>query len=347
MVYPGSCQHIQQEVAEPTVLKQCSLMYILSRIIKLLVTLLCFLLPKRKWRLAIRRTFGHLYLLDDIHTKFRKSLGYSLNLNTPKTFNEKIQWYKLYYCDEQFIRCADKVRVRDYFASKGVARYQVPLLGVWSHCQEIDWEVLPSRFVFKTNHGANQIWFVEDKERFDKEGFQREVTEALDCPFGEKGAQFHYGHITPCLLAEEYLEDDTGGLLDYKVYCFQGTAHYIQIDFDRFTSHTYAIYGRDWSETGCGNTTQKVPRPKTLDEMLYVAEILSKDFPHVRIDFFLVEERLYLGEMTFTTGNGLDPFSPVKWDEIFGSCWDLSRIAPHFIRKRPCLRLQDYRTIYN
>lgn len=320
-------------------------MPILSRFIKLHVTLLCCFLPKRRWRLALRRTFSHLYLLDDIHSKFRKSLGYPLNLNTPKTFNEKIQWYKLYYHNDQFIRCADKVRVRDYFASKGVSRYQVPLLGVWSHYQQIDWETLPSRFVLKSNHGTNQIWFVEEKNRFDKKRFQHEVTEKLNCPFGEKGAEFHYGHITPCILAEEYLADSTGGLPDYKVYCFHGKAHFIQVDFDRFTNHTYAIYHRDWSETGCGNTAQRVSRPKALDEMLFVAEVLSKDFPHVRIDFFLVEERLYLGEMTFATGSGFDPFYPVQWDEIFGSCWDLSRIAPQFIRKRPCLRLHDYRTI--
>ncbi|WP_419177054.1 ATP-grasp fold amidoligase family protein [Desulfosediminicola sp.] len=313
-----------------------------SQLAKVLTAILCIPLPKKKWRLFVRRFFSRFYLLEEIHRKFERSLGYSLNLQNPRTFNEKIQWYKLYYYNELFSLCSDKVRVRDYFATKSLAQFQVPLLGVWESYDQIDWQTLPAQLVFKTNHAANQIWIIRNKNSFDRKRFRKEVTEALECPFGEKGAQFHYGKIKPRILAEEYLTDDTGQLLDYKVYCFQGKAYFIQVDFDRFSNHTYALYDRNWVDTGCRTTSMNVSRPSVLEEVLSIAKILSADFPHVRVDFFIVGDKIYLGEMTFTTGSGFDSFTPEKWDLIMGECWDLDKITPDSIRQKPCLCLFDY-----
>lgn len=309
---------------------------------RIFVTFLCCFVAKKRWRLALRRLILQSELLNEIHRKFYTSLGYSLDLTAPQTYNAKIQWYKLFYRNELFVLCADKYRVREYFVQKKLSQYQVQLYGVWDSYNEIDWDLLPNQCVIKTNHAAGQVWIIRDKQSFNKRKFKKSVTEAIECKFGEKDAQFHYSQIEPKIIAEEYLEDDAGSLNDYKIYCFHGKAHYIQVDFDRFSSHSYAIYDRNWNDTGCRDGKKTVERPKKLNRMLEIAETLSEDFPHVRIDLFYVNNRIYLGEMTFTTGSGFDSFTPDKWDKIFGDCWDISRIAPSFIRTKPCLRSCDY-----
>lgn len=114
------------------------------------------------------------------------------------------------------------------------------------------------------------------------------------------------------------------------------------MNFDRFSNHTYALYDRNWTSTGCRNTSKTAGRPSVLEKILSIAEILSADFPHVRVDFFIVGDKIYLSEMTFTTGSGFDSFTPEKWDSIMGACWHLDKITPDSSRQKPCLCLFDY-----
>lgn len=313
-----------------------------KHLLRIVTFLLCATLPIKRWRRGLRWYYAKKNILDEVHRKFNRSLGYKLNLENPKTFNEKIQWFKLYYRNRKMTMCADKYSVRRYYKEKNLESHVVGLLGVWDNVEEINWESLPKQFVLKANHTAGDVWIIKDKDMIDTQQLKRELSIALKKRFGERGAEFHYLFIPPKIIAEQYLEDASGGLLDYKIYCFQGKAHYIQVDFDRSFDHRYAIYDRNWAKTSCSDTAKTVKKPEKLTDMIVIAERLSAEFPHVRIDLYYVDTSIYLGEMTFSTGSGFIPFTPTSWDEVFGNCWDLKAISRKHLRSAPCLSAADY-----
>ena len=261
---------------------------------------------------------------------FFKKTGEILDLDDPKNFNQKIQWLKLYDNTPLKTRLADKYLVREWIKEKIGEEYLIPLLGVWDKFDDIDFDKLPDRFVLKANHGCAYNYIVKDKSKMDKEDARKKFNKWMKRNYAQNGGlELHYKDIPPKIIAEAYVEDSNKELNDYKIMCFNGKAKYIWIDQGRFTKRTENIYNTKWELQpfllSYPNSKEQVPPPENLDKMFELAEILAKDFPLVRVDFYNVDGKIYFGEMTFTSCSGIDKFIPSKYNKIWGDMLKLPR----------------------
>lgn len=284
----------------------------------------------------IKRDYA--YYEDLFTNKYEKELkiwykaktGEELNLQNPKTFNEKIQWLKLYDSTSLKTRLADKYLVREWVKEKIGEQYLISLLGVWDSFDEIDFDKLPERFVLKANHGYNWNYIVKDKAQFDREGAKAKFDEWLNTNFAFKGLEIHYMNIPPKIMAEEYLENDNNDLYDYKVFCFGGKAESIMYLSERKQGLKMAFFDLDWHKLpfvySYPMNEEDIPKPKNLDLLIGLAEKLADGFPHVRVDFYILNDgSLKFGEMTFTTANGTCKWNPPEQNRIYG---DLIKLPP-------------------
>lgn len=254
------------------------------------------------------------------------------DLRNPTTLNEKIQWLKLYYRVPLLKRCADKVAVRDYVAERVGSQYLVPAAGIYASSGDIDFTALPSRFVLKASHGSGWNIICRDRRGFDEEGARALLGRWMQRNFYNVGREWAYDGLEPRILCEEFISGPDGeSPWDYKVFCFHGRAHFVQVDYGRFSSHTRVLYDTDWSRIPCALEYPVVEevsaRPQALREMLKIAEDLAADFPFVRVDLYEVEDKIFFGEMTFYPGKGVERFSPRSCDESLGKWLDLERVA--------------------
>lgn len=251
-----------------------------------------------------------------------KRTGQYLNLDFPKTFNEKIQWLKLYNSTSQKTLLADKYRVRKWIQEKIGESHLIPLLGVWHKFDDIDFTLLPNQFVLKTNHGSGWNILVHDKEKFDIDKAKTKFDDWTAKNFGARqGQELHYWNIPPLIIAEKYI-DEINNLLDYKFLCFNGEVKYIWVDSNRYTDHRRDFFDLKWNHL---NITQAHPwadtlpqKPCNLTKMLEIATTLSQGFAHVRVDLYNVNGKIYFGEMTFTSANGGEKTSSPKFDRELG-----------------------------
>ncbi|MGE9952377.1 ATP-grasp fold amidoligase family protein [Clostridium perfringens] len=260
--------------------------------------------------------------------QYVKNLYYSyfdknLNLENPKTFNEKINWMKLNYKNEKATICADKYEVRKYLEDRGYKWLLNDLIGVYENVDEIDVDKLPNRFVLKATHGSGWNLIVKNKNNIKWNPWKLIMKSWLKQNFYYYGREWVYKNMKPRIICEKYLEDRNGELLDYKVYCFNGEPKFIQVDVDRFGNHTGNYYDINWNDMPFQyddeNSGRIIDKPKNLKEILDISRDLSKEFPHVRVDFYEVNGNLYFGELTFFTASGTAKFNPEKYDEIVGS----------------------------
>ncbi|MDM0995605.1 ATP-grasp fold amidoligase family protein [Clostridium perfringens] len=260
--------------------------------------------------------------------QYVKNLYYSyfdkdLNLENPKTFNEKINWMKLNYKNEKATICADKYEVRKYLEDRGYKWLLNDLIGVYENVDEIDVDKLPNRFVLKATHGSGWNLIVKNKNNIKWNPWKLIMKSWLKQNFYYYGREWVYKNMKPRIICEKYLEDRNGELLDYKVYCFNGEPKFIQVDVDRFGNHTGNYYDINWNDMPFQyddeNSGRIIDKPKNLKEILDISRDLSKEFPHVRVDFYEVNGNLYFGELTFFTASGTAKFKPEKYDEIVGS----------------------------
>ena len=251
-----------------------------------------------------------------------------LDLENPRTFNEKIQWFKIFGVTSQTRELADKYRVRSFVSSRIGKNYLIPLLGVWNHPEEIDFSSLPEKFVIKANHGSQYNYIVHDKTAMDVDDFIRTANKWLAEDFAFRTLELQYHGIQRCLLAEELLENDNGeDIYDYKFLCFDGTPEYFWVDVDRYGDHRRNIYDMDgnlqnWT-LEYENTNTVIQRPDKWNEMVDVAKKLSKGFPHVRVDLYYAKGKVYFGELTFTSSSGFAQFTPPDADYKLGALWDI------------------------
>lgn len=266
--------------------------------------------------------------------------GNKLDLRNPVTFNEKLQWLKLYDATPLATLLADKYLARNWIAERIGSEYLVPLLGVWDDANEIDFDALPEKFALKCNHGSGWNIIVEDKSRLDIQDTRRQLNEWLHTNFAFCGGfTLHYMNIPPKIIAEKYLESKTG-LIDYRFYCFNGEPKQIWVDiFSGTPNHLRCIYDVNWNKLDmqCGwpdGSAFLSDKPANLDKMLQFARILSRDFSFVRVDFFESEGKLYMGEMTFIPMNGTGAFEPKSWDYELGKLLALpeKKTVPQRIR---------------
>ncbi len=259
---------------------------------------------------------------------YKKVTGRKLPLSDPKTFNEKLQWIKLYYRDPALSRLSDKYLVREWIKEKIGEEYLIPLLGVYDDYDSIDFDSLPDSFILKATHGSNMNIIVNDKRSFDREKGRRKFRAWLKRDFAFIfGYQLHYSRIKPRIVIEELIKEKDHYLYDYKILVLGGKARYIWIDSDRNTTHHRNIFDFDWNPAPFTLQYPKAPReperPKNLEKMRELSEILAEGFNEVRVDFYEVNGKIYFGEMTFTSGSGHETFDPPEWDRKLGDMFEL------------------------
>ena len=255
---------------------------------------------------------------------YYKYTGKELDLDNPKDFNEKIQWLKINDSTPLKTVLADKYLARDWIREKVGDKYLVPLLGAWNSFDEIDFNSLPDKFVLKCNHGSGWNLIVTDKSKMDiiKEKKKFDKWMGINYAFCW-GLELHYKNIHPKIIAEKYLESSTG-IIDYRFYCFNGVPRQVWVDIHSGTpNHLRCIYDMDWTKINMrctwpdgGDVLSK--RPLHFDEMKKIAIILSENFSFVRVDFFEIKGRIYVGEMTFTPMSGIGKFEPEEWNRKLG-----------------------------
>ena len=254
---------------------------------------------------------------------YYQKTGEILNLTNPRTFNEKIQWMKLYDSTELKTRLADKYLVRDWVKEKIGEEYLVPLLGVWDRFDDINFDEFPDRFALKANHGSGWNIIVKDKSQFDREDARKKFNLWLHTNFAFYGLELHYMNIPPKIIAEQYIEN-VEGLKDYRFYCFNGKPTQVWVDiFSGTPNHLRSVYDMEWNQLPLKCTWPDGgellrEKPKTFEKMKEFAELLSQDFAFVRVDFFDVDGKLYMGEMTFTPMDGTGKFEPAQWNVEMG-----------------------------
>lgn len=287
---------------------------------------------KNPWKLfylaAARGLFTR--MPDDQYLKcmFRARMGRKLDLDNPQTFNEKIQWLKLYDRRPEYTMMVDKYKVRNYIAEKLGEEYLIPLLGVWDDPDDIDFDALPNQFVLKCNHNSGLgMCICKDKSKLDIKKVRDELRKGLKQDYYLTGREWPYKDVPRKIICEKYMEDSTTGALnDYKVFIFNGKASCIQVDYDRFTDHHRNFYNTDWKYipfTTCypTNPSHVVERPDALEEMLELAKKIAGNLgnpPFVRTDFYIVDGNVYFGEITFYHGSGYETFIPEEYDTTLG-----------------------------
>ena len=280
------------------------------------------------------QVLAHRLLPDEIVSKlyYRIVLHKKLNLDNPQTFNEKIQWMKLYYYPKnpQIINCADKFAVRDYVEEKGFGDKLVPLLGVWDRTEDIEWDKLPDQFVLKCNHGCAYNIVVSDKNNFDKKAATKQLNSWLKEDFGAFNIELHYSEIKHHRITCEVFLGES--ITDYKFFCFNGKPYCIYVSTDLIhdrQAHIGFFYLDGKKMPLHRDDYADIPEvilPSFYDEMKNAAEVLCKDFPFVRVDFFIANNSWYFAELTFTPGAGMMPFNPEQIDSDWGQRIDLQTI---------------------
>ena len=285
---------------------------------------------------------NYLYAISpelELKLMFRLKQGYNLNLKNPVTYNEKLQWIKLYDHNPLMPKCCDKYAVRSYVEDKGCGAILNELIWEGMNPEEIPFDKLPRQCVIKVTHGSTFNIICTDTSKLDRHDVIEKCRKWLKAKFLPCYGEWFYGRIEPRIIIEKYLEDGHGkDLFDYKVFCFNGKAKLIDVHSGRFGEHLRNIYDLDWNlqedvyfKYGHAPVIDK---PKALSLMIQYAEILSSDFYHARVDFFIVNDQVYFGEITFTNGAGFDRIEPHCFDEKMGSWLKLPLKPEHQSKTR-------------
>lgn len=259
---------------------------------------------------------------------YKKITGKDINLENPSTFCEKLNWYKLFGHNPLMTKCADKVGVRDYVKEKGYGNCLNEIYKVYSNVDEINIDDLPERFVLKATHGTHMQIIVKDKTEINWKHAKRLMKSWLKQDIYWRGREWVYKEVPHRIVAEKYLEDSTGELSDYKFFCFNGIPKFIQVHMGRFEKHIINHYDLDWNiipmmRKGKNSEIVPIEKPNSLDKMIQMAADLSNPFQFVRVDFYEVKGRPYIGEMTFFPAGGNAIFSPDKYNKILGDYWKI------------------------
>lgn len=257
----------------------------------------------------------HFFRKGLISEEFKGLLGYDMDWINPKDYNQKINWQKIYGDTSMWSLFADKYLVRSYVAEKIGEQYLPKIYGVWKNADDIDFNSLPDKFVFKTNQGAGTVLPIESRKYIDNNSVKEKLNKWVNIKFGYKTIEPHYMNINPVIYAEEYLENDSKiskSLVDYKVFCFSGRPYCIMLCTDRILGQhaTFSFYDTEWNplpEASAETFRSRFvnyPKPPLLFKMLELASKLSDNQPQARIDFYIVGDRIIFGEMTMTAQGG-------------------------------------------
>lgn len=267
------------------------------------------------------------YLPDSLYLKtlHRCLLGKKLNLKNPVTYNEKLNWLKIHDRNPLYTKLVDKYEVRQFISKTIGTQYLVPLLGVWNNAMIIDFSALPERFVLKCTHDSGSKVICADKKALDLAAVRQKLNKALKEDCYSRFREWSYKNVPPRIIAEQYIEDHASGqLMDYRFFCFNGQEKLIMVEYDRMSGHKRNLYTPDWQYIDASvnyptDAARLTAPPKTLNLMIRLARVLSKGMPHVRVDFYSVNDQVFFGELTFFHAAGFAKFMPESLNHEMGS----------------------------
>ena len=292
-------------------------------------------------KIAILTRIAHI-VPDKLYLKllYQLKTGYKLNIDNPQTFNEKLQWLKLYNRKPEYTQMVDKNDAKRYVANMIGEKYIIPTLGVWDRFEDIDFDLLPNQFVLKTTHGGGNTGVVicKDKSKLDIDKARTKLNRSLKQCIYKNLKEWPYKNVQKRIIAEVLLQEEktpsnpNGDLIDYKFYCFNGEAKVVLIASDRHldTGVCFDYFDKEFNhypfEQGGPNSQKRIEKPAFLDEMWQLANKLSEGIPHVRVDLYCVNGNIYFGELTFFDSSGFAEFKPREWDYKFGEWITLPKI---------------------
>ncbi len=290
------------------------------------------LIPKyRFFALASRGFYDSMSDEEYLKRAYKYRMGRDLDLENPRTLTEKLNWLKVYDHNPEYTIMADKYAVKKFVADKIGAEHVIPLLGVYDSFDEIDFDALPEQFVLKCTHDSGGFAICRDKSRFDIKRARKILSRSLKRTYGVSNREWSYKNVPHKIIAEKYMQDgDNPNLPVYKIFTFNGVPKLIQaIQDDKTPYETIDYFDTNWQRLKLRQNfpNSKIPyeKPKCFDEMLEIAAKLSAGIPHVRVDLYQIDGKVYFSEFTFYSDAGFVGFEPPEWDEILGSWLQLPK----------------------
>lgn len=284
------------------------------------------------------------FLSDPAYLKicYRLKMGMRLNLDSPKTFNEKLQWLKLHDRNPLYTTLVDKASVKSWVAERIGCEHVIPTIGVWDSFGKIDFDILPERFVLKCTHDSGGLVICRNRAAFDIDAARKKIERSLRRNYFYHGREWPYKDVPPRVLAEEYLDlsdrgqqprnesgalcsVDSSGLIDYKFYCFNGEPRFLYVSqgLEDHATARISFVSLDWSTESFRRSDyasfENLPdKPRSFEEMLAFAKVLARGIPFVRVDFYDGPNGALFSEMTFFPCSGMTMFEPPEADELIG-----------------------------
>lgn len=251
--------------------------------------------------------------------------GEKLNLEELQTFNEKLQWLKLYDRKPEYSIYVDKYEVRKHIAKTIGKQYLIPLVGgVYKSVEEIPWDELPDKFVMKCTHGSGSNIICKNKKQLDINNAKQKLNKWMKKNWYWFGREWPYKNVKPRIMVEKYMVDESGiELKDYKIFCFNGEPKLIQVGFERYIEYKKNFYDTGWNlldvQHNYSNDLETcIEKPSEFRKMLKLAKILSEDISFLRVDFYLINNEVFFGELTFFPASGFGRFEPKFYDDLLG-----------------------------
>lgn len=301
----------------------------LKKVLENPLFIIVFLNNRRLLRLSDEK-----YLKIKYYAVFHKKL----DLNNPQTFNEKLQWLKLYDRKDIYTKMVDKYDAKEFIANTIGEEYVIPTLGVYDKFDEIDFEKLPKQFVIKCTHDSGGLVIVKDKSNLNIKEARKKINKALKRNYYNNGREWPYKNVKPRIIVEKYIYDKKyNDLRDYKFYCFNGKAELFYITSERETQLKLTFFNvkgefLNLKQDGDDNNPN-IELPTNLNKMILLAEKISKNIPHLRVDFYEIDNKIYVGELTLSDGSGFGKFEPEIWDKKIGDMIDLSIVKKDYNEK--------------
>ncbi|WP_288222121.1 ATP-grasp fold amidoligase family protein [uncultured Clostridium sp.] len=258
-----------------------------------------------------------------------RTYGRVLNFNSPKFYGEKLRWIKVYGNLERFKDLVDKFTVREYIKNKIGEEYLPKLIAVYDDVSEIDYKFLPKKFVLKLNDGSDKNIICKNKAWLNIDKTNKRLRKLYNEDYYKYTKEPQYKNIKKKIICEEYLEGESGPLVEYKLHCFSGKVKLIELHVERYINKREDYYSPDWRKLKIKgkvrNSKLDIPKPVFLDKLLELAEKLAEGFEYIRVDFNVVDNKLYFSELTFTPANGNDRFRPIEKDLELANLIDLKK----------------------
>lgn len=288
------------------------------------------LIKDKKYRFLVMNRIGITRFMSDkkyLEAMFYYKMGKHLDLENPKTFNEKLQWLKLYDRKPEYTTMVDKYAAKKYVAERIGEQYIIPTLSVWERFDDIDFDKLPNQFVLKCTHDSGGLVICRDKSEFNNVSAKKKINRSLKNNYYYAGREYPYKKVPPRIIAEKFMTDDSNSsdFTDYKFFCFNGNVDCVMVCLERSTGNTkFYFFDKDWNLKRLNKRGKAapngftIPKPECMDEMFELAAQLSTGMPFVRVDLYQSDGKVYFGELTFYPDSGFDANILPETDEYFG-----------------------------